>query len=87
MKFNLFQYSILFIAVLVTAFLVTPVFRSIARKFKILDYPGGRKLQNQPFAYIGGLAVITPINIASILLLLTSLSLDLKVPLPFGKSF
>ena len=84
MKFNLFQYSILFITALVTAFLVTPVFRSIARKFKILDYPGGRKLQNQPVAYLGGLAVITPITIASIILLFTSLSLDLKQHLFLG---
>ena len=84
MKFNLFQYSILFITLLITAFLVTPVFRSIARKFKILDYPGGRKLQDQPVAYLGGLAVITPITIASILLLFTSLSLDLKQQLFLG---
>jgi len=37
MKFNLIQYSILLIVVLVTAFVITPVFRSIARKLKILD--------------------------------------------------
>ncbi len=84
MKFNLFEYLILLIVVSVTAFLITPLFRKIARKFKILDYPGGRKLQANPVAYLGGLAIITPITLGSLLLLFTSLSLDLKQQLYFG---
>jgi UDP-GlcNAc:undecaprenyl-phosphate GlcNAc-1-phosphate transferase len=84
MKFNLFEYLILLIVVLVTAFLITPLFRRIARKFKILDYPGGRKLQANPVAYLGGLAIITPITLCSLLLLFTSLSLDLKQQLYLG---
>jgi len=84
MKFNLIQYSILLIVVLVTAFVITPVFRSIARKLKILDYPGGRKLQANPVAYLGGLAIITPITFGSFLLLFTSLSIDLKQQLYLG---
>jgi len=84
MKFNLIQYSILLIVVLVTAFVITPVFRSIARKLKILDYPGGRKLQTNPVAYLGGLAIITPITLGSFLLLFTSLSIDLKQQLYLG---
>ena len=84
MKFNLIQYSILLIVVLVTAFVITPVFRSIARKLRILDYPGGRKLQANPVAYLGGLAIITPITFGSLLLLFTSLSIDLKQQLYLG---
>ena len=84
MKFNLIQYSILLIVVLVTAFVITPVFRSIARKLRILDYPGGRKLQANPVAYLGGLAIITPITLGSLLLLFTSLSIDLKQQLYLG---
>ncbi len=84
MKFNLFEYLILLIVVSVTAFVITPLFRKIARKFKILDYPGGRKLQANPVAYLGGLAIITPITLGSLLLLFTSLSLDLKQQLYFG---
>ena len=84
MKFNLIQYSILLIVVLVTAFVITPVFRSIARKLKILDYPGGRKLQAHPVAYLGGLAIITPITLGSFFLLFTSLSIDLKQQLYLG---
>jgi len=84
MKFNLIQYSILLTVVSVTAFVITPIFRSIARKLKILDYPGGRKLQANPVAYLGGLAIITPITLGSFLLLFTSLSIDLKQQLYFG---
>ena len=84
MKFNLIQYSILLTVVLVTAFVITPVFRSIARKLRILDYPGGRKLQANPVAYLGGLAIITPITLGSFLLLFTSLSIDLKQQLYLG---
>jgi len=84
MKFNLFEYLILLIVVLVTAFVITPLFTKIARKFKILDYPGGRKLQANPVAYLGGLAIITPITLGSLLLLFTSLSLDLKQQLYLG---
>ena len=84
MKFNLIQYSILLTVVLVTAFVITPVFRSIARKLKILDYPGGRKLQANPVAYLGGLSIITPITLGSFLLLFTSLSIDLKQQLYLG---
>ena len=84
MKFNLIQYSILFLVFSITAFVITPVFRSIARKLKILDYPGGRKLQANPVAYLGGLAIITPITLGSLLLLFTSLSIDLKQQLYLG---
>jgi len=84
MKFNLIQYSILLTVVSVTAFVITPVFRSIARKLKILDYPGGRKLQANPVAYLGGLSIITPITLGSFLLLFTSLSIDLKQQLYLG---
>jgi UDP-GlcNAc:undecaprenyl-phosphate GlcNAc-1-phosphate transferase len=84
MKFNLFEYLILLIVVSVTAFVITPLFRKIAKKFKILDYPGGRKLQANPVAYLGGLAIITPITLGSFLLLFSSLSLDLKQQLYLG---
>jgi len=84
MKFNLIHYSIILILVLVTAFVITPVFRSIARKLKILDYPGGRKLQANPVAYLGGLAIVTPSTIGSLLLLFTSISIDQKQQLYLG---
>lgn len=84
MKFNLIHYLILLIVVSTTAFVITPLFRNIGRRFKIMDYPGGRKLQANPVAYLGGLAIITPITLGSFLLILTSFSIDLKQQLYFG---
>ena len=84
MKFNLIHYSILLMIVSITAFVITPLFRNIARRFKIMDYPGGRKLQANPVAYLGGLAIVTPITLGSFLLIFTSFSIDLKQQLYFG---
>jgi UDP-GlcNAc:undecaprenyl-phosphate/decaprenyl-phosphate GlcNAc-1-phosphate transferase len=84
MKFNFIQYSILLLVVSITAFVITPLFRSIARKLKIMDYPGGRKLQANPVAYLGGLAIITPITLGSFLLIFTSITIDLKQQLYLG---
>jgi UDP-GlcNAc:undecaprenyl-phosphate GlcNAc-1-phosphate transferase len=84
MKFNFIQYSILLLVVSITAFVITPLFRSIARKLKIMDYPGGRKLQANPVAYLGGLAIITPITLGSFLLIFTSATIDLKQQLYLG---
>jgi UDP-GlcNAc:undecaprenyl-phosphate GlcNAc-1-phosphate transferase len=84
MKFNFIQYSILFLVFSITAFVITPLFRNIARKLKIMDYPGGRKLQANPVAYLGGLAIITPITLGSFLLIFTSVTIDLKQQLYLG---
>ena len=84
MKFNFIQYSILLLVVSITAFVITPLFRSIARKLKIMDYPGGRKLQANPVAYLGGLTIITPITLGSFLLIFTSVTIDLKQQLYLG---
>ena len=84
MKFNFIQYLILLLVVSITSFVITPLFRSIARKLKIMDYPGGRKLQANPVAYLGGLAIITPITLGSFLLIFTSVTIDLKQQLYLG---
>lgn len=84
MKFNFIQYLILLLVVSITAFVITPLFRSIARKLRIMDYPGGRKLQANPVAYLGGLAIITPITLGSFLLIFTSVTIDLKQQLYLG---
>jgi len=84
MKLNLQQYFLLLVVFAVLAFGVTPIFRKIARKAKLLDYPGGRKLQSLPVAYLGGLAVATPITIGSLLVMFTSISGDLRNQFYFG---
>ena len=84
MKFNIIQYSILLLVVSITTFVITPLFRSIARKLKIMDYSGGRKLQANPVAYLGGLTIITPITLGSFLLIFTSVTINLKQQLYLG---
>ena len=85
MTLNSIQYIFIFIFFYLMAFLITPFFRMIAKKLRILDHPGGRKLQETPVAYLGGLAIILPITFASLLLLLfTPLSLTLKQQLYLG---
>ncbi len=78
MKLNLLQYLVIFPIVAFAAFSITPVFRRIARAAKLLDYPGGRKLQASPVAYLGGLAVAAPITLGSLLVVFTSISIDVK---------
>ena len=78
MTLNLLQYLLLLTVVAIAAFSVTPVFRKIAKGAKLLDYPGGRKLQASPVAYLGGLAVAAPITLGSLLVVFTSISIDLK---------
>ena len=78
MTLNILQYLYLFLIVAITAFGITPIFRKLARGAKLLDYPGGRKLQASPVAYLGGLAVAAPITFGSLLVVFTSISIDIK---------
>jgi len=78
MTLNRLQYLFILLIVAIAAFSITPIFRKIARGAKLLDYPGGRKLQASPVAYLGGLAVATPITLGSLLILFTTISIDLK---------
>ena len=78
MTLNLLQYLFILLIVAIAAFSITPVFRRIARAAKLLDYPGGRKLQASPVAYLGGLAVAVPITLGSLLVVFTSISIDVK---------
>ena len=84
MRLNLIQYLLLLIIVAIFAFLTTPIFRKIARRAKLLDYPGGRKLQASPVAYLGGLAVAMPITLSSLLIVFTSIPTEFKNQLFLG---
>ena len=84
MKLNLLHYSIILIVISSFAFFMTPVFRKFARSLKLFDYPGGRKIQAFPVAYLGGLAIATPITLGSILVAYTSISDELKGQFYFG---
>ena len=84
MRLNLIQYLLLLSIVAIFAFLTTPIFRKIARRAKLLDYPGGRKLQASPVAYLGGLAVAMPITLSSLLIVFTSIPTEFKNQLFLG---
>lgn len=81
---NTYQYLLVFFTMAFSAFLATPIFRMLARKARILDYPGGRKLQESPVAYLGGLAIATPITIGSIFFMFSNLENGLKFQVFFG---
>jgi UDP-GlcNAc:undecaprenyl-phosphate GlcNAc-1-phosphate transferase len=78
MELGLIQYLLILTIVAIFAFLATPIFRKIARGLKLFDYPGGRKLQASPVAYLGGLAVAMPITLSSLLIVFTSIPTELK---------
>ena len=84
MRLNLIKYLLLLSIVAIFAFLTTPIFRKIARRAKLLDYPGGRKLQASPVAYLGGLAVAMPITLSSLLIVFTSIPTEFKNQLFLG---
>ena len=84
MELGLIHYfAILFFALLI-AFISTPIFKIIAIKLKLYDYPGGRKLQENPVAYLGGLAILTPITFGSTIFLFSSNTISLKQELFLG---
>ena len=78
MNLSIFQFFVILVVISTFAFCATPMFRKLARKSKLLDYPGGRKLQALPVAYLGGLAIITPITLGSILVAYTSIPGEIK---------
>jgi UDP-GlcNAc:undecaprenyl-phosphate GlcNAc-1-phosphate transferase len=73
-----------FMAMVVAAFLATPLFRSLARAKGVLDHPGGRKQQRKPVPYLGGLAIALPISISSLTLLLTDIDSNVKNEIYLG---
>jgi UDP-GlcNAc:undecaprenyl-phosphate GlcNAc-1-phosphate transferase len=84
MKFDLYQYLLLFTAIAASSSILTPFFRAIARKANIFDHPGGRKLQESPIAYLGGLAVATPITLGSLIIVFIPSLSEIKFQVYLG---
>jgi len=84
MVLSTWQLFSIFLAMVVAAFMTTPVFRSLARAKGVLDYPGGRKQQRKPVPYLGGLAIALPISISSLTLLLTDIDSNVKNEIYLG---
>ena len=55
-------YAGLFILSFILAFLLTPVCRSLALKFNIVDHPGDRKIHLSPKPYLGGLSIFVSMS-------------------------
>jgi UDP-GlcNAc:undecaprenyl-phosphate GlcNAc-1-phosphate transferase len=84
MVLNTWQLFGIFLAMAIAAFLITPLFRALARAKGVLDYPGGRKHQRKPVPYLGGLAIALPISIASLTLLLSDINPSVKNEIYLG---
>ncbi len=69
MEFSFLQYVCVIFSFLLATYLITPIFRALAIKLNILDKPGGRKLQKHAVPYLGGLAIIIPLFLSSLLLI------------------
>jgi len=52
------QYFITALAGCVLALILTPIVRFFALKYKIVDQPGGRRINLKPIPRLGGLAVV-----------------------------
>ena len=84
MVLNTWQLFGIFLAMAIAAFLITPLFRALARAKGVLDYPGGRKHQKKPVPYLGGLAISLPISIASLTLLILDIDSGVKNEIYLG---
>jgi UDP-GlcNAc:undecaprenyl-phosphate GlcNAc-1-phosphate transferase len=51
------KYVIIFIAALIFTLILTPLVRSVARRFGAIDLPGGRKIHTQSIPRLGGFAI------------------------------
>jgi len=81
--FNYLQYAPIFLIAFITAFLLTPILGSIAKRFNIIDNPINlrknkwnkfdnpeRHTHKNPMPFLGGFAVLIPLLILSPLLLI-----------------
>lgn len=57
----------IFLSAFVLSFVLTPLFKFIARRFKILDYPRADKMHNQPTSLLGGAAVFLSFCIVTLI--------------------
>lgn len=58
-----------FFSAFLLALIATPAAKSLARRFRILDDPGGRKIHNKPMPLTGGLAIYLAFSAATLLFL------------------
>ncbi len=67
------DYKLTFVTSFILAFLLTPIFRFLAIKLNIMDYPvSDVKTHKKPVAYLGGLSIASSFFITLILIRLTT---------------
>ena len=64
------KYIAVFLTALVVTYLLTPLVRSLARRFGIMDWPNERRPHKHPTARGGGLAVVVGVQAALLVALL-----------------
>lgn len=75
-----FLYSLFFISSIFLSFASTPIFKSIAIKFQVLDFPRQKhKTHTEPVPYLGGFAIVTPFVLLFGVFLLAVGELNLKI--------
>ena len=75
-----------FVAFIITL-LVTPLVRKLAIALGVVDQPGGRKIHNEPIAYLGGLAVFIGIMAGVLSAAFVEAPLDQYRPVPISVVF
>ncbi len=75
-----------FVAFIMTL-LVTPMVRKLAIALGVVDQPGGRKIHNEPIAYLGGLAVFIGIMAGVLSAAFVEAPLDQYRPVPISVVF
>lgn len=58
-----FIFAVALLESFLLSLLLSPVFRSLAIRFRILDHPGERKLQSKPMPLLGGGAIVASFGI------------------------
>jgi UDP-GlcNAc:undecaprenyl-phosphate GlcNAc-1-phosphate transferase len=84
MILSVWQLFSIFLVMAITSFLITPLFRTLARSKGVLDYPGGRKQHRKPVPYLGGLAIAFPISFSSVSLVFSDINSSIKNEIYFG---
>ena len=61
------KYLILFLLAFTSSLLLTALVRSIARKLRAIDLPGGRKVHDKPIPRLGGFSIFITFNLVLII--------------------
>ena len=63
------KYIAVFLTGFVVVYLLTPLVRSLARRFRVIDLPNERRPHKQPTARGGGVAVVLGVHAACLMAL------------------